>query len=107
MHNCGLGANRGPCGVGGGTESIGAARRPPRGPMPTAVLVGHGSLRVRRGSRVLLGAAHEIERGVERLVVLRIRRGGGLRAGLLVAFGLEMTAQRNLSPRVRGRFVVL
>src|SRR2546430_4823167 len=101
MHNCGLGANRGPCGVGGGTESIGAARRPPRGPMPTAVLVGHGSLRVRRGNRVLLDAAHEIERGVKRLVVLRIRRGVGLRGRLLVAFGPGMTPPRNLSPRGR------
>src|SRR2546430_9455373 len=100
MHNCGLGANRGPCGVGGGTESIGAARRPPRGPIPTAVLVGHGSLRVRRVSRVLLDAAHEIERGGKRLVVLRIRRGVGLRAGFLLAFGPVMTAAPSLSPRV-------
>src|SRR5262245_49435921 len=50
-----------------------------------AVLVRHRGLRIRRISRVLLDAADEIERGMERLVVLRIRRDIGLRAGLLVA----------------------
>src|SRR5262249_55252984 len=44
-------------------------------------------VRDRRGvGRVLLDAANEIERGVERLVILRVRRDVGLRAGLLVAF---------------------
>src|SRR5262245_52072281 len=93
--------SRHPCGR--GAESTGAARRPPRGPMPAAGLVGHGSLRVRWVSRVLLDAAHEIECGVERLVILRIRRDVGLRAGLLVAFGLEMAAQRSLPARVGAR----
>jgi hypothetical protein len=44
-----------------------------------------------------LDAADEIERGVERLVILRLRWDVGLRAGLLVAFGLEMAAQRSLA----------
>src|SRR5215468_8787320 len=38
------------------------------------------------------------------IVVLRIRRDIGLRAGLLVAFGLEMAAQRSLAARVGARF---
>src|SRR5262245_49645743 len=61
-------------------------------------------LGVRRVGRVLLDAADEIERGVERLVVLRIRRDIGLRAGLLVASGLEVAAQRGLAARVGARF---
>src|SRR5262249_1826888 len=68
-----------------------------------AVLVRHRGLRIRRISRVLLDAADEIERGVERLIVLRIRRGIGLRAGLLVALGLEVAAQRGLAARVGAR----
>src|SRR5215468_6631169 len=53
----------------------------------SATLVRDRRLGVRRVCRVLLDAADEIERGVERLVVLRIRRDIGLRAGMLVAFG--------------------
>src|SRR5262249_61559402 len=69
--------------------------------------VGNSStlVRDRRGvGRVLLDAADEIERGVERLVILRVRRDVGLRAGLLVAFGLEVAAQRSLAARVGARF---
>src|SRR5262245_23875841 len=51
--------------------------------------VRHRGLRVRRIGRVLLDAADEVERGMQRLVVFRVRRDVGLRAGLLVAFGLE------------------
>src|SRR5262244_2552087 len=72
-----------------------------------AVLVRHRGLRIRRISRVLLDAADEIERGVERLVVLRIRRDIGLRAGLLVALGLEVAAQRSLATRVGARLELL
>ena len=54
--------------------------------------------------RVLLDAADEIERGMKRLVILRIRRDLGLRAGLLGAFGLEVSAQRSLAARVGARF---
>src|SRR6516162_2355564 len=67
-----------------------------------AVSVRHRRLRIGRIGRVLLNAAHEIERGVQRLIVLRIRRDVGLRAGLLVALGLEMAAQE-ASPRVSVR----
>jgi hypothetical protein len=64
----------------------------------SATLVRDRRLGVRRVGRVLLDAADEIERGVQRLVVLRIRRDIGLRAGLLVAFGLKVSAQRRLAP---------
>jgi hypothetical protein len=40
---------------------------------------------------------------VQRLVILRIRRDVGLRAGLLVALGLEVSAQRSLTARVDAR----
>src|SRR5262249_6242674 len=40
---------------------------------------------------------------MERLVVLWIWRNIGLRAGLLVSFGLEMAAQRGLAARVGAR----
>jgi hypothetical protein len=51
-----------------------------------------------------LDAADEIERGVQRLVILRIRRDIGLRAGLLVAFGLKVSAQRR--PFIPDRFTL-
>src|SRR6266536_5850691 len=70
-------------------------------------LVRDRRLGVRRVCRVLLDAADEIERGVQRLVVLGIRRDIGLRAGLLVAFGLEVSAQRSLAARVGARFELL
>jgi hypothetical protein len=73
----------------------------------SATLVRDRRLRVRRVGRVLLDAADEIERGVQRLVVLRIRRDIGLRAGLLVAFGLKVSAQRRLAARVGTRFELL
>src|SRR6516162_4273001 len=63
-------------------------------------LVRDRRLGVWRVCRVLLDAADEIERGVQRLVVLRIRRDIGLRPGLLVAFGLKVSAQRSLAARV-------
>src|SRR5262245_45702587 len=73
----------------------------------SAPLVRDRRLGVRRVGRVLLDAADEIERGVERLVVLRIRRDIGLRAGLLVASGLEVAAQRSLAARGGARFELL
>src|SRR6266487_1876964 len=72
-----------------------------------AVLVRHRGLWIRRVGRVLLDAADEIERGVERLVVLRTRRDIGLRAGLLVAFGLEVAAQRSFAAGVGARLELL
>src|SRR5262249_18370518 len=60
-------------------------------------LVRDRRLGVRRGGRVLLDSAGEIERRVQRLFILRIRRDVGLRAGLLVALGLEVSAQRSLT----------
>src|SRR6516164_3317191 len=80
------------------------AEGPPCSVGDNATLVRDRRLGIRRVSRVLLDAADEIERGVERLVVLRIWRDIGLRAGLLVAFGLEMAAQRSLAARVGARF---
>src|ERR1700751_2376600 len=85
-------------------ESTGAARGPPRWFDVLCGLVRDRGLRIRWISRVLLNATNEIKRGVERLVILRIRRDVGLRAGLLVAFGLEVAAQRSLAARVGARF---
>src|SRR5262249_27383780 len=80
----------------------------PRGYVPWAIaLVRDRRLGVRRVCRVLLDAADEIERGVQRLVVLGIRRDIGLRAGLLVAFGLKVAAQRGLAARVGARLELL
>src|SRR5947208_3067460 len=73
----------------------------------SATLVWNRSVGVRRVGRVLLDAADEVERGVERFVILRIRWDVGLRAGLLVAFGLEVAAQRCLAARVGARFELL
>src|SRR5262249_59512870 len=73
-------------------ENIGAAAGRPVTGYGSPILVRHGRFRIRRISRILLDAANEIERGMERLVVLWIWRNIGLRAGLLVSFGLEMAA---------------
>src|SRR5207247_6006165 len=79
-----------------------------RGCVPWAIaLVRDRRLGVRRVCRVLLDAADEIERGVQRLVVLGIRRDIGLRAGLLVAFGLKVSAQRRLAARVGACLALL
>src|SRR5438876_556564 len=85
--------------IGGGALNFGTS--------DSATLVRERRLEVRRVCRVLLDAADEIERGVKRLVVLRIRRDIGLRAGLLVAFGLKVSAQRRLAARVGARFELL
>src|SRR5262249_61220013 len=97
-------------GVAARGESIAAPEKHWGGPQAApgsvlvrAVLVWHRGFWIRRISRVLLDAADEIERGVERLVVLGIRRDVGLRAGLLVAFGFEVAAQRGLAARVGAR----
>ena len=44
---------------------------------------------------------------MQRLVVFRVRRDVGLRAGLLVAFGLEVAAQRSLALGVGARLEFL
>ena len=69
----------------------------------SATLVRNRRLGVRRVGRVLLDAADEVERGVERFVILRIRWDVGLRAGLLVAFGLEVAAQLRDQIRLGSR----
>src|SRR5215471_19053181 len=83
------------------------AEGPPCSVGDNATLVRNRRLGVRRVGRILLDAADEIERSVERLVVLRIRRDIGLRAGLLVAFGLEVAAQRSLAASVGARLELL
>src|SRR5213595_1570660 len=85
--------------IGGGALNFGTS--------DSATLVRERRLGVRRVRRILLDTADEIERGVKRLVVLRIRRDIGLRAGLLVAFGLEVSAQRSFAARVSARFELL
>src|SRR5262249_18702709 len=72
-----------------------------------ATLVRNRRVGVRRVGRVLLDAADEIERGVQRLIILRVRRDIGLRAGLLIASGLEVAAQRSLAARVGARLELL
>src|SRR5262245_28974867 len=67
----------------------------------------HGPLGVRRDGRVVGGAAQEVDRHLERLVVIRIGRNIGLRAGLFVALGLEMAAQRRLALGVGPRLQFL
>src|SRR5881392_4201801 len=81
--------------IGGGALNFGTS--------DSATLVRERRLGVRRVRRILLDTADEIERGVKRLVVLRIRRDIGLRAGLLVAFGLQVSARRSLTARVGAR----
>ena len=73
----------------------------------SATLVRDRGLGVGRVGRVLQDVTHEIERGVKRLVVLRIWRNIGLRAGLLVPFGLQVSAQRSLAARVGACFELL
>src|SRR5262249_42385034 len=83
------------------------AEGPPCSAGDNAILVRDRRLGIRRVSRVLLDAADEIERSVKRLVVLRIRRDIGLRAGLLVTFGPVMAAQRGLAALCCGRVDLL
>src|SRR6266478_3761467 len=64
-----------------------------------------GRLRVRRERRIGPGAAQEIERHTERLIVLGVRWNVGLRPRLFVALGLEVAAQRRFALGVgRPRF---
>src|SRR5205085_7316531 len=85
----------------------GAARRPPRAIRYWTCLVRHGLFRVRWVGRILLGSPDQLERRLQRLVVLRIRRDVGLRAGLLLAVALEVAAQRGLAARVGTRLELL
>src|SRR5436190_20437758 len=78
--------------------------RPPCSVGDNATLVRDRRLGIRRVRQVLLDAADEIERSVKRFAVLRIRRDIGLRAGLLVALGLEVAAQRSLAAGVGAGF---
>src|SRR5262249_44783830 len=59
-------------------------------------LVRDRRLGVRRGCPGFLDSPGGIAGSVQRLVILRIRRDIGLRPGLLVAFGLKVSAQRRL-----------
>src|SRR5215475_8836824 len=69
----------------------------------TRLLRNRGGLRVRRERRVGLDPAHQLERQIERLVVLGLRRHVGLRAALLLALRLEMATQRRFAPRLGAR----
>src|SRR5262245_30728116 len=96
---------QGPC---AGPKKSGAARGPPRWETIECLRsVRNRCPRVRRISRVLLDAANEVERRVERLIVLRVRRDVGLRAGLLLTFALEMATQRGLAASVSPRLELL
>ena len=75
------------------TQGVSPRPGPPMFLRDSATLVPDRGLGVRRVGRVLQDVTHEIERGVKRLVVLRIWRNIGLRAGLLVPFGLQVSAQ--------------
>src|ERR1044071_7107260 len=60
------------------------------------------SLRIWRECRIHLRSAQKIERHIERLVVLGIRRDVRLRASLLLALvTFQMAAQRSLTLRIR------
>src|SRR5882724_11254742 len=65
------------------------------------------ALGVRRERRIGGHAAEQVECRLERFVVLGVRRHERLRAGLLVAFGLEMTAQRGFALGVGAGFEIL
>src|SRR5258707_9741244 len=69
-------------------------------------LVRDRRLEVRRVCRVLFDAADEIERGVQRLLVLWIRRAIRIRARLLLPLGLKVSAERRLAARVGARFAI-
>src|SRR5262245_35758178 len=78
----------------------GGPKAAPRLSASARISVRHRVFRVRRVRRILGDTADEIERGMKRLVILRIRRDVGLRAGLLVAFRLEMPTERGLTAGV-------
>ena len=59
-------------------KRIGAATGRPDSRCEAPILVRHGGFRIRWISRILLDAANEIERAMERLVVLWIWRNIGL-----------------------------
>src|SRR5262245_17963116 len=85
----------------------GAARRPPRMELSIRLRSVRRRARVGGVGRVLLHAADQVERELARLVVLRIRRHVGLRAGLLLAFGLDVPAQRGFAARIVPRLELL
>ena len=64
--------------------------------------IGDGGLRIWREGGVGRRAAQEIERHLERLLVLLVRRHIGLRARFFGALRLEVTAQRCLALGVDG-----
>src|SRR5712672_4694971 len=66
-------------------------------------LVGRGLVGGRRRGQVDLDAVQEIARHLQGLVVLGVRRHVGLRAGLLVALGFQMAAQRGFALGVGPR----
>jgi hypothetical protein len=59
--------------------------------------------RVRRERRIDFCAPDEVQRHVERLVVLGFRRNIGLRSARLVTLGLQMAAQRRFAPGLGHR----
>src|SRR5579863_4639728 len=81
--------------------------RPPRFcRIGSAALVGNGCFRVRGEGGVADCAAQEVERLLERLVILFIGRHVRLRARFFAAFCLEVTAQRSLALGVGPRLQV-
>src|SRR6202023_4081006 len=71
------------------------------------LLVGNSGLRVGRERRIGDSAAQEIERLLERAIVLLVRRHIGLRAGLFVAFRLEVAAAGRLALGISPRLEIL
>src|SRR3954471_22701842 len=60
-----------------------------------------------RSCRGGLDAMQEVDRGLERLVVLGLRRHVGLRTGLLIAVVLEVAAQRSFALGVGARLQLI
>src|SRR5205807_3401438 len=62
--------------------------------------VGNRGLLIRREGGIDLGAAQQLVGERQRLVILRVRRDVGLRAGFLLALRLEVAAQRRFALRI-------
>src|ERR1700688_4076576 len=81
-------------------KANGAAHRRPVASPGRSRSVRNGGLRIRRERRVRDRAAQEIERLLERAIVLLVRRHIGLRVGLFVSFLLGVGEQRRLALRM-------
>ena len=72
----------------------------------TVASLANNSFRIRREGRVRNGTAKKIERFLERLIVLFVRRHVGLRARFFGAFRLEVTAERGLACDIGARLKI-